>query len=508
MNERTESFVRLDRGDISMSWKIDCIKISCEALRVYIHLYRRAAHHTEHIAWPSVRSIGSECFHFLTNEDSQKRAARRAIEELEEVGMVKVTKRFDPETKSNQSNVYTVYPSDHYVPIAIRKGLAKKALVDYEAARGFSYCSTEQNGGGKNDTRVGQNPSVHGGKKVTTPSRKAGSKSHPLVTPVPPPTAEIGTTLVSESPPPLVTGLPPKGIDQYEGIDHEGIDHEDPDIPSYEGIADAPVSPSAESLETERDPWDEEARPEWTYDEYRAHGYHHEQIPFWSNKGRIWNGPLEPPCGISDPMPEPDPRFQTPEYKAMRKGMMERIAAEQAQEAQEPQKTLPSTPADPEPIPTTPATQESRMKMTKEEAIVGNLILDYGRFLATLPDLRYPNMPFTERERIKWLKVIQPYLRMYGTQTFPNAVRLARIMSFSYRQCVNNKDIPTRHRWYSPNVENVFSSRDHFNSVASEYASKYPNDDLDLGEWFRDIEGTAKRLKDRLKTNASEFERK
>jgi hypothetical protein len=83
----------------------DMTDLSPNAMRVYMHLARRASK-TGH-AWPSYQSIGDHCFTCVfENPVTRRSTARKAVDELLKAGLITKANRND-ET-GNTSNVYTM----------------------------------------------------------------------------------------------------------------------------------------------------------------------------------------------------------------------------------------------------------------------------------------------------------------------------------------------------------------------------------------------------------------
>jgi hypothetical protein len=81
----------------------DMTDLSPNAMRVYMHLARRASKTGQ--AWPSYQSIGDHCFTCVfDNPVTRRSTARKAIDELLAAGLITKTNRND-ET-GNTSNVY------------------------------------------------------------------------------------------------------------------------------------------------------------------------------------------------------------------------------------------------------------------------------------------------------------------------------------------------------------------------------------------------------------------
>ena len=82
----------------------DMVDLTPNAMRVYMHLARRADKNG--VAWPSYQSIGDHCFLSISDNKATRRSfARRAVDELLESGLVRKEARGDAET-GQQSNAY------------------------------------------------------------------------------------------------------------------------------------------------------------------------------------------------------------------------------------------------------------------------------------------------------------------------------------------------------------------------------------------------------------------
>lgn len=82
----------------------DMTDLSPNAMRVYMHLARRA--NKDGVAWPSYQSIGDHCFKSVSaNASTRKSFARKAIDDLIAAGLVVKTHRVD-EHGEHSSNAY------------------------------------------------------------------------------------------------------------------------------------------------------------------------------------------------------------------------------------------------------------------------------------------------------------------------------------------------------------------------------------------------------------------
>lgn len=96
---------------MSLDHRLDDMKLTTDAFRVYAHLRRRLGKNNS--AWPSMRAIGMHCFGHLTKATSTslQRRARRAMAELIEVGLVSRKGRVRRDGMQT-SNSYQLNPPD------------------------------------------------------------------------------------------------------------------------------------------------------------------------------------------------------------------------------------------------------------------------------------------------------------------------------------------------------------------------------------------------------------
>jgi len=90
--------------------EFDDLPLTVNAVRVYVHLARRAGKNNE--AWPSYKSIGEHCFKATLPDakpDTLRRLAITAVAELQTLGLLSVQKRGDKD-KGNTSNLYRLTP--------------------------------------------------------------------------------------------------------------------------------------------------------------------------------------------------------------------------------------------------------------------------------------------------------------------------------------------------------------------------------------------------------------
>jgi hypothetical protein len=156
-----------------------------------------------------------------------------------------------------------------------------------------------------------------------------------------------------------------------------------------------------------------------------------------------------------------------------------------------------STPASP------PATVPKSKKLTTEEASIISQLLDFSLVCCWDPDHMNMKSAITKppaSERIIIFKTTQPYLRHISPDPWVAAKRIARILAFCTYSAIKARDNGevSRMNWYMPTLTNLVSNTNHFNKISVDYAVVYPEDDLDLGQWFVDIDSNRENLKQRL----------
>jgi hypothetical protein len=97
----------------------DMTNLSPNAMRVYMHLVRRA--NGKGVAWPSYQSVGDHCFISVSDKPATRKTfARNAIDQLIEAGLIRKEERLR-EDGSQTSNAYVlVNPSESSTPMPIK----------------------------------------------------------------------------------------------------------------------------------------------------------------------------------------------------------------------------------------------------------------------------------------------------------------------------------------------------------------------------------------------------
>lgn len=121
----------------------DMTDLSPNAMRVYMHLVRRA--NGSGVAWPSYQAIGDHCFASISdNPATRKSHARNAVDQLIEAGLIRKEQRIR-EDGSQTSNAYVlVNPESTSTPVPIKHppaNLADPVLIK----QGPCLSSTEGN---------------------------------------------------------------------------------------------------------------------------------------------------------------------------------------------------------------------------------------------------------------------------------------------------------------------------------------------------------------------------
>jgi len=101
----------------------DMTNLSPNAMRVYMHLARRAGANNE--AWPSYQSVGDHCFAFSDNPSTRKSMARKAIDDLIESGLIEKGSRTRKDGGST-SNMYTLVDHEKQEGVPIGTGGANR----------------------------------------------------------------------------------------------------------------------------------------------------------------------------------------------------------------------------------------------------------------------------------------------------------------------------------------------------------------------------------------------
>lgn len=93
----------------------DMTNLSPNAMRVYMHLVRRA--NGQGVAWPSYQSVGDHCFSSISDKPATRKSfARSAIDQLIEAGLIRKEERIR-EDGSQTSNAYVLVNPDPSTPV-------------------------------------------------------------------------------------------------------------------------------------------------------------------------------------------------------------------------------------------------------------------------------------------------------------------------------------------------------------------------------------------------------
>lgn len=151
----------------------DMTNLSPNAMRVYMHLARRADR--AGVAWPSYQSIGDHCFVSVSQNPVTRRSmARKAVDELIASGLISKTNRAD-ET-GNTSNAYTLHnpvPIDTAMPIGTAMPHNTPPVPNRHSPVPIGTKDTPVE-----DTPIEDTPKGEGGTEVPTP---LAPSNHPAI---------------------------------------------------------------------------------------------------------------------------------------------------------------------------------------------------------------------------------------------------------------------------------------------------------------------------------------